>query len=510
MPTRRAVLRSASGLAVVAATGLWGSSGASSASPAVRTDPWERLRDELTGDLVRPSDTGYQGAKTVYLGEFSATDPRAVASCQTVRDVQACLRFAREHGVRMHTRSGGHNLAGWSTGPGLVVDLSRFDHAKVTPSTVHMGPGLPAIDLLAALRPHGKQVVTGTCPTVCPGGFVSGGGIGHQTRKFGTASDRLVSALVVLADGEVVRVSADREPDLFWALRGGGGGNFGIVLDYEVRPIDQPAGVFFDTAWPWEKAPEVIEAWQEWSVSSGHGLGSALIVALPDAAPGAVPTIMLTGAYWGPRTELDGGLAELAAQSGATPSRQQVADGEYHDVMRQVYGCGQLTVDECHLVGQNPDATLPRNGVLRERTRIYDRPVTGPVLTDALTAYDADRAAGQTRFLAFTATGGVANEASRTETAYWHRDAQFMTGFAAMTQNAAPPEDEEAAMVAWVDRGNQIIEPVSTGEAYVNFPDARMDDWQHAYYGDNYAKLRAIKRDVDPGNLFRHAQSVER
>jgi hypothetical protein len=159
-------------------------------------------------------------------------------------------------------------------------------------------------------------------------------------------------------------------------------------------------------------------------------------------------------------------------------------------------------------VGQNPDAALPRNGVLRERTRIYDRPVTGSVLAGALAFYDRERYAGQTRLLSFTATGGRANEASRTETAYWHRTAQFMTGFAAMTSSATPPADDEAAMVDWVDRGSRIIEPASTGEAYINFPDPRLSDWKRAYYGDNYARLLRVKTSYDPGNVFHHGQSV--
>ncbi|MDX3195973.1 BBE domain-containing protein [Streptomyces sp. MN03-5084-2B] len=329
-----------------------------------------------------------------------------------------------------------------------------------------------------------------------------------QTRKFGTASDRLVGATVVLADGRVVQASETSEPDLFWALRGGGGGNFGVVLDFEIVPVDQPRGVYFDTVWGWDKAAEVIEAWQKWSVSSSHDLGSSLLLALPDAAPGATPTIMLTGAYWGSQRELEAGLDALAAEAGTRPTTREVRELAYEDVMRQVYGCGQITTRECHLVGQNPDAKLPRNGLLRERTRIFDRPVVGPVLGDALAAFDADRRAGETRFLSFTATGGRANETSRTATAYWHRNAQFLTGFAALTSRPSVTADEEAAMTAWVDRGYQVLEPVSAHESYVNFPDTRLTDWQQAYYGGNYPRLLRVKRQYDPGNLFHHGQSV--
>ncbi|MEW2623448.1 FAD-dependent oxidoreductase [Streptomyces sp. NPDC048106] len=509
MPTRRSFLTSAGGLAVAAAVGT-ASAGtlASAASDGPSDASWARLADVLGGELVRPADSGYGSAKTVYLGEFSAVDPQAVAYCRTPGDVRACLEFAHRQGIELRTRSGGHNLAGWSTGEGLVVDVSAFDQVRAGERTVHLGPGAMSIDALTALEPQHLQIVTGTCPTVRPGGFLSGGGIGHQTRKFGTGSDRLVSARVLLADGRLVTASETSEPELFWALRGGGGGNFGIVLDFEVVPVDQPGGVYFDTEWPWDKAQEVIEAWQRWSVASPHDLGSALLVALPDAAPGSTPSALLTGAYWGDRAELVAGLAELASQAGTRPVRQEVSELAYGDVMRRIYGCGQITIRECHLTGQNPDGQLPRNGLLRERTRIFDRPVTGSVLADALASYDADRRAGQTRLLSFTATGGRANETSRTATAYWHRTAQFMTGFAAMTQNPAPPEDEEADMTAWVDRGFGILEQVSAKEAYVNFPDPRLGDWQRAYYGDNYARLLTVKHAYDPGDVFRHPQSI--
>ncbi|WDZ86537.1 FAD-binding oxidoreductase [Micromonospora cathayae] len=504
MPTRRSVLRTIGGLTVAAAAGT-AVSGHAAAGP-VSGDPWRRLDDLLTGRLVRPTHAGYAAAQRVYLGEYSTANPQAIAYCRTVDDVRACLRFVRDEGIELHTRSGGHNLAGWSTGPGLVVDLSRFHQTRVGPETVHVGPGVRSIDALTALAGYGRQIVTGTCPTVCPGGFISGGGVGHQTRKFGTGSDRLVSALVVLADGRVVRTSADREPDLFWALRGGGGGTFGIVLDFEVRPIEAPYGVHFDTVWPWDRAAEVLEAWQKWSVSSSHDLGSALLVVLPDAAPGATPVVMLNGAYWGPRAELEAGLAAMAAEAGTGPVTSQLHEGTYHEVMQRVYGCGQLTVRECHLEGQNPDAALPRGGFLRERTRIFDRPVTGTVLTDALALFD-DRQAGQTRLLSLTATGGRANEVDRAETAYWHRNAQFLTGFAALAQHPAPPEEQESA-VRWVQRGFRTLDPVSTGESYLNFPDLFLTDWQRAYHGDNYTRLLQVKRQYDPGNLFHHPQSV--
>src|SRR5207237_6883479 len=135
--------------------------------------------------LVTPTDAGYDLVKQNQFAQFDAVHPTAVAYCEAPADVQASIRFARDQGISVRTRSGGHNYRGWSTGEGLVVDVSRIRHATVGTSTVRTGPGLASIDALAALAPHGKQIICGTSPTVCPGGFLSAGGIGYQTLKFG-------------------------------------------------------------------------------------------------------------------------------------------------------------------------------------------------------------------------------------------------------------------------------------------------------------------------------------
>lgn len=228
MLNRRNLLR-VGGSAALAAV----ASGEGLLSPAFGADTdWTRLAGRLQGDLVLPGDANYPYAKQLQFATFDWVNPQAIAYCETIADVQACVRVARRNGVDVRVRSGGHNFEGWSTGPGLVIDVSRLNHVSVGASTVHMGPGAASIDALAALAPYNKQIIAGTCPTVCPGGFLSGGGIGNQTRRFGLGADRLVSAKVVLADGSVVHCSPTRDSSLFWALRGSGGGSFGIVVDF--------------------------------------------------------------------------------------------------------------------------------------------------------------------------------------------------------------------------------------------------------------------------------------
>ncbi|MEY9860428.1 FAD/FMN-containing dehydrogenase [Catenulispora sp. GAS73] len=501
---RRQVLKLGVGASALAVTG----SLAATASASPPTGVWQQLAACLTGTLVLPGDSAYPQAKQLYLAEYDAVNPAGIAYCETVADVQTCLAFVQNNAVPFRVRSGGHNLCGWSTCTGLIIDTSKFNHAKVTGDTVHLGPGLPGVDELNALAPYGKQVVTGACPDVCPGGFISGGGVGFQTRKFGIGADRLRSALVVLADGRVVRTSATEEPDLFWALRGGGGGNFGVVLDFEVEPIDQPTGVYFSTVWSWDKAQALLEYWQQWSIQSTHDFGSTMLVLLPDAAPANTPVVVLSGGYWGAQDEIEQGLAAMAAATGTTPTSSHVQTMPYQDVMMNNYGCGDLSVDQCHRVGVNPVAQLPRTGWLSQRNRIFNQPLQGSALTATLEAFDADRYAGEERYIAFTATGGVANEVGRTDTAYWHRDAQFITIFSGHTLNPAPPAAEQQLLDTWSDRGFATLDPVSTGESYLNFPDMRLTDWQTSYYGGNYPRLLEIKNTYDPHNIFSFARSI--
>ncbi|HLL37839.1 MAG TPA: FAD-dependent oxidoreductase [Streptomyces sp.] len=507
MHTRRTILRAGAGagLALTASAVAAGGVTAAQASAAGAAD-FGGLGSRLQGDLVLPGDSRYAFAKQNQFAEFDAVNPTAVAYCETPADVQACVNFARDKGISVRTRSGGHNYRGWSTGEGLVVDVSRLRHATVGSTTVRVGPGLQSIDALHALAPHGKQVIAGTCPTVCPGGFLSGGGIGYQTRKFGMGSDRLRSVQLVLADGRLVRASANQYSDLFWGLRGGGGGNFGIVTEFEVAPIAAPTMVFFNTTWSWDKAEEVFAAWQTWQLTSSVNLGSALIFMLPDAAPGAVPEIIVTGGYHGPESEAIAALNQLTALVGAQPTSRFHSDLPYHEAMKTAYGCGDLTQDQCHREGTGPDALLHRTGWLREAYRFFDRPFSASDLNRIITAWDGDRVAGQRRFLHCMAVGGNANRISPTATAFPHRTANFIVGFTTQLDQPTNP-DAEAAAEALVAKGAALLNPLGSG-AYVNFPGSDLPDWATQYYGGNYLRLKDVKRRYDPANFFRHPRSI--
>jgi hypothetical protein len=469
------------------------------------TGTWQALGGRLRGDLVRPADPGYEFAKQLQGWQYDSVQPQGIAYCQHADDVRTCLEFAQHNGIAAHVRSGGHSMGGWSTGEGLVIDLSRLNQVSVGESTVRLGAGTRSLEALDALKARNTQIVTGTFPTVGAGGFLTGGGLGWQTRKFGVGSDRIVAATVMLADGRVVRCSATEEPDLYWAVRGGGGGNFGIVLDFEVLPIDAPLLVAYETIWRIDDAPAVLAAWQQWCVEGPNELGSSLVV-LPPFGPDGTPIVKAWGVFLGTKADMDKELDRLAELAGATPINRTVQDpAPYSETMHECL-CEGKTVDECQRAGHNPVAKGHRHPFTVQSYHLTNRAVTLSEAQEMLTAWDGG--INRERYLLCIAVGGVANEVGRTETAYVHRDAQFLMGYQIALRDKPPAADAIAEITAWSDHGDTLLEPLACG-SYINFPSTRAtEDWGRRHYGENFARLTEIKRQYDPEGFFRHARSI--
>ncbi|HUB76977.1 MAG TPA: FAD-binding oxidoreductase, partial [Solirubrobacteraceae bacterium] len=237
-------------------------------SPPAVTPPtaadWRALAGSLTGTLVLPQDGAYASSRLVYQLRFESAMPQAIAYCASAGDVQRALDFARAHGVRPIPRCGGHSYAGYSTGDGLIVDVSRLDQVTVGAGSASVGAGTRLIDLYAATAASGVLVPGGSCPTVGISGLALGGGIGVVGRRYGLTCDQIASLTAVSADSRVLTVAPDSEPDLYWASRGGGGGNFAVVTGFELTTHPIPPLTLFDLAFPWAAAADVLGAWQQW------------------------------------------------------------------------------------------------------------------------------------------------------------------------------------------------------------------------------------------------------
>ncbi|RFS86598.1 FAD-binding oxidoreductase [Actinomadura spongiicola] len=504
MISRRSFVAGVGGAAALAATAVPTPAHARTAS-RIR---WDRLRRHLRGRLVLPSDADYPKAKQLYQVEFDEIHPQAIAYCTCTSDVSLSLRFAQDHDLHLAVRSGGHSHGGYSTTPGLVIDVSRMNSVVPGVNSTSIGTGAQTVDITNALAPAGLAVSTGYCPTVAAGGFLQGGGVGLLTRATGIASDKVKSARVVLADGRTVTASPSQHEDLYWALRGGGGGNFGIVTSYEVTPTPLTHLATTILIWRYDQALDMLDGWTRWLEDAPWTIGSGLNVQLEDSAPGKVPvaSVLVGSTDTGPGFTAE--VERLISLVGHAPTFRRNEVEPYQKIMMGLFDCDDLTVDECHRSDTFPTGRLPRAAFGFERGRMFGDAMPRDGWAKTLALFDTERRAGQTHQLQVTALGGHANALSRTETAYVHRDTRFMVTLYGWHREGPVSDEDKAVAGRWIDAAFNVIDPYSNGETYQNFIDPRLTDWKRSYYAENYRRLQRVKRHYDPHNVFRSPQSI--
>jgi FAD/FMN-containing dehydrogenase len=242
------------------------------------SSPLKELAREIDGTVVTPASAAYAQARTIVNKRYDVSHPQAVVYCESVDDVQKTIRWARTHAIHVVPRCGGHSYAGYSTTNGVVVDVSRMNRIRVHPRTATIGAGARLIDVYSALGAHGVTIPAGSCPTVGISGLTLGGGASYAGRKFGLTCDNVLGLTIVTADGNVLQCSPQKHADLYWACRGGGGGNFGIVTSFRFRthPVDQVA--YYQVVWPWSDAAAAVRAWQAFSPHAPDALFGTLFM----------------------------------------------------------------------------------------------------------------------------------------------------------------------------------------------------------------------------------------
>src|SRR5436305_2352265 len=246
--------------------------GARVAGGSFRTRPARvprTLQQAMRGHVFYPGKPGYTAASHVYNTIYDYLRPQAVGRALGTRDVQGAVRWAVGRGVQLRARSGGHSYAGYSVlSNGVVIDLRRMRSISVNrrPRTAAVGARAQLIDVYAALARQGVTIPAGSCPSVGIAGVTLGGGMGLAARAFGMTADNILAAEIVTADGRIRQVNSRSDPDLLWALRGGGGGNFGVVTQFTFRVHPVPRNVcYFNVSFPWSRASDAIAAWQAWA-----------------------------------------------------------------------------------------------------------------------------------------------------------------------------------------------------------------------------------------------------
>jgi len=461
---------------------------------------WADLERSISGDLVLPGTPAYEELPRPFNARFHDVRPRAVVRCTSPIDVAAAIAFARRHGLELAARSGGHCFAGRSTSPGLVVDVGPMDSVSVEAGVATVGAGVRLGHVYDSLQEHRLAIPAGTCPTVGVAGLTLGGGLGILGRRYGVTSDSLVAARIVLADGRILECDDDRHSDLFWALRGAGAGNFGVVTSLSFQTVPAPEMTNFHAAWPFGAAAAVIDAWQRWAPDGPDELAVSLKVTTgPDVD--RPPSVDVYGGLLGADADAAAALDALLVRAGVEPESTWSGHMSFPDARTWWSELG------AHGAQGGGHAPPPEHPVMYARSEFFGRPLAREAIDALLEAFAGRRAAGQARELDFMPWGGAYNRVPPEATAFVHRAERFQLKHSAVVDVASSKEQRDAAS-AWVGRSWETVRPSGSGRVFQNFPDPDLANWAEAYYGGNLQRLVAVKARYDPAGVFRFDQSL--
>jgi FAD/FMN-containing dehydrogenase len=467
---------------------------------------WDALRHKLsTGKLYQPGQSGYARAHELFSPQWDSLHPSGVAYCKKDADVAACLSFVTKFKLPVRMRSGGHSYGGWSSvNNGLILDVSEMNSMSFSGDTVTVGTGIDLINFYGGLAAHGKAVPGGSCPTVGIAGLTLGGGVGVLARIYGLTSDNLKSLDVVTADGTTRACNSSKNETLYWASRGGGGGNFGVATSMTFTTHNLRNIVLFFMSWPWSHAGRVVRAWQSWAPHAPDALWSNLHLS---AAFGGAPSVTVGGSYVGSVGGAQAQLDKLYHLVGSAPAHPSVVEHSYLSAMLLEAGCASLSVHTCDTP---PGGHLPRVPFFA-KSDYFAKPINKSGINALLGGIERLRhlrgAAGGAGSIAFDALGGAVNRVHPQATAFVHRNAlfgaQYYTGW-----NWPGSSSGRANQKKWIDSYYKAVHPHADGQAYQNYPDPSLSNYAQAYYGINYPQLQQVKLAYDPHDLFTFPQAI--
>ncbi len=506
--SRRSVLKAAAaGTAGIGMSAFLASCGAAPAGDL----PLDELARSLKGNLLLPGQDSYEKLYAPANTIFANVRPLALAMCADENDVAVAAKWCVANSVLPTVRGGGHNYVGASTSTGLIVDLGLLRQAQVDSKTGRavVGGATRNGDLFAYYdrTPLAEQnwiLPAGTCPQVGIGGLVLGGGIGYNTTWAGLTSDHLVSTRVVTASGDILTANASENSDLFWACRGGAGGNYGICTEFtfQFAAVPRPRIGYYRLEWDGaEAAQEVLTAYDKLQQSAPASFSSVVsCTAVPikagQSGRDAIKT-MSRGLFIGSQAELDDVIAPLVA---ITNGRSPSVPGP------SVQGTQELEFWAAQKYFRGSDVS-PH--AFADATRFTKQPLPTQVPANvvALVA-DAPRGAGDLTAAVWCmgwVGGSVVGGVPASATAYVHRDVTTL-----VRPTIAWPTDSLAGkdLRAWRDQVVADYRPYTPNESYQNFPCLDLADYLEAYYGTNLNRLIDVKTKYDPKNLFKYVQSI--
>ncbi|MDR3602062.1 MAG: FAD-binding oxidoreductase [Desulfosporosinus sp.] len=434
----------------------------------------------LTGKVIWPFDPGYEQARQEYNRAIDAY-PIAIVYCYNNQDVANAIRWSEKHQVRVRIRSGGHNYDGYSTGTGkLVIDTTLTNQIEVDTinDVVKVQAGTRLRKLYEVLYEHGYAFPGGTCPTVAISGLVLGGGIGLSTRYLGLTLDSLLEAEMVDAKGKILVANQRCHPDLFWALRGAGGGNYGVVTSFTFQLKKKVDNItLIQLQWNNNRPARLkfLSVWQEWLEDLDRRMGAFGRVYKQGA--------LLLGFFYGKPAEARKILEPILSIPGITSEDIEYVDFiEAVNTIADIYPKSEKFTDTGRFVYKH----LSKN----ELSNIIE------ILDHAPSDYNS--------LIKVYSLGGAVSDVPKSETAFYYRKANYILDISSSWE-----ENHEAAInKAWVAEGFKYIKQLTFG-SYVNFPYSKLKDYEMAYFGQYVKVLQNIKSKYDPCNIFSFPQSIK-
>ncbi|WP_055490606.1 FAD-binding oxidoreductase [Streptomyces sp. TP-A0356] len=475
---------------------------ARTAATGSRAADWTALSRDLAGTLVRPGDHAWSTAHQLYNTRFDSLKPAAVAYVAHAADIRTVMSYARAHNIKVAIRNGGHSYAGWSSGDGrLIIDVGRLSTTRASAGEAVVGAGSKLIDVYRALTAKGVTIPAGSCPTVGVSGLTLGGGHGVVSRAYGLTCDSLTQATLVTADGKQLVANATENKDLFWALRGAGNGNFGVVTELRFRTHPAPQAVSAYLTWPWSKSAAVLKAWQEWGPNQPDEIWSSCHL-----ESGGTPTVSIAAFSLGTYGELQNAIDRLTATIGSPARSVSLKRRSYEAAMEVYAGCSSFSsAAQCHLPGSTPGRS-PGGALGREtyaaRSDFFDRSLPTAGIQTILKQISQVR--GGAGSVAFTALGGAVNRVSPTATAFVHRRSRMLAQYIASWRAGTSGTTAQT----WLTSAHASMRGYASGAAYQNYTDPTLTNWKKAYYGDAAARLTQLKHQYDPNGFFTFPQSL--
>jgi FAD binding domain/Berberine and berberine like len=444
----------------------------------------EFLKAGLVGRVVLPGDRGYDADRRVFNRRFDPR-PSAIVHCEVERDVRLCLDAVRGRRTQFRIRAGGNSFAGYSASDGVIIDVKGLDDVSVDRErrVASVAAGCSFAKLQAILEEHRFHLPLGDAKDVSVGGFMQGGGFGLTSRTYGMNCDHVIEARVMLADGRIVRANEDINHDLWWAIRGGTGGNFGVLL--AVRYALHPAPELSRWCSGWrlsrdsdlDNAVSALMTLQESFMSAASPSqmnASATVLHAADSPDGVprTPWMLMWGTYVGSEARMDRLLEPLRRNPGCWPRLEPVLGTRHRRKFDRV-------------------------------SRLVSRPLKAEDWR-ALLVHFLTNAPNRQSTLQVDVWGGAIRDRPVESSAFIHRDAACNIGMTAWWETEKEEHKSRSFLSSWAD----LVAPFGNGGIYQNFPSTEVRDYQRSYWGAALAALAAAKRKYDPNGLFDFPQAI--